>query len=190
MTADDKFLDAFNLKNDDEYDEEYDGEYEEGYEEGYEEEAYDEYDDFEEEPKQKEGGLFGRKKEQNAGEEKQSVFSRMTSPKSSMRTTRSGNQEVCVFKPSTIEDSREITETLLEGKAVIINFEGLHVEISQRIIDFVSGSCYALEGNLQKISNYIFIATPASVDISGDFQDLISSDDASFDLSGLKAPLM
>ena len=101
----------------------------------------------------------------------------------------SGN-EVCIFKPSSIEDSREITETLLSGKAVVINFEGLHVEISQRIIDFISGSCYALDGNLQKISNYIFIATPNSVDISGDFQDLFGGEDNSFDIAGFKSPLI
>ena len=99
-------------------------------------------------------------------------------------------QEVCIFKPSSIEDSREITETLLEGKAVVVNFEGLHVEISQRIIDFISGSCYALDGNLQKISNYIFIATPHSVDISGDFQNLFSNEDGNFDISGFKSPLV
>ena len=45
--------------------------------------------------------------------------------------------------------------------------EGLDVEIAQRIIDFTSGSCYAIGGNLQKVSNYIFIVTPKSVDISG-----------------------
>jgi GTP:adenosylcobinamide-phosphate guanylyltransferase len=39
-------------------------------------------------------------------------------------------------------------------------------------IDFTSGSCFAISGNLQKISHYIFIITPASVDISGDFQDI------------------
>jgi cell division inhibitor SepF len=64
------------------------------------------------------------------------------------------------------------------------------VEISQRIIDFISGSCYALDGNLQKISNYIFIATPNSVDISGDFQDLFGGDDGSFDIAGFKSPLI
>ena len=50
--------------------------------------------------------------------------------------------------------------------------EGLDVDIAQRIIDFTSGSCFAISGNLQKISHYIFIITPASVDISGDFQDI------------------
>ncbi|MBR3246236.1 MAG: cell division protein SepF [Parasporobacterium sp.] len=186
----DKFLDAFNLKNDDEYDE-YDDEFIDEYDEEYDDYA-DDYDDYEEEPK-KEGGLFGKKKDQRPAEEKQSVFSRVASSKSSpapVRSIRNNNQEVCVFKPSSIEDSREITETLLDGKAVVINFEGLHVEISQRIIDFISGSCYALDGNLQKISNFIFIATPASVDISGDFQDLLNTDDASFDIAGFKSPLL
>ena len=49
---------------------------------------------------------------------------------------------------------------------------GIDVELAQRIIDFTSGSCFAISGNLQKISHYIFIITPASVDISGDFQDI------------------
>ncbi len=52
-------------------------------------------------------------------------------------------------------------------------------DIAQRIIDFTSGSCFAMSGNLQKISHYIFIITPASVDISGDFQDILSG---SFDV--------
>ena len=52
--------------------------------------------------------------------------------------------------------------------------EGLDVDMAQRIIDFASGSCYAIHGNLQKISHYIFIITPASVDISGDFQEILS----------------
>ena len=183
----DKFLDAFNLKNDgyeDDYDDEYVDEYDDNYDDGY-----DDYEEFEDEPKKK-GGLFNRDKEARPAEEKQSVFSRVTAPKQTTRTTRNGNQEVCIFKPSSIEDSREITETLLDGKAVVINFEGLHVEISQRIIDFISGSCYALDGNQQKISNYIFIATPASVDIPGDFQDILGTDDSSFYLSGFKYPLL
>ena len=66
----------------------------------------------------------------------------------------------------------EVTETLLANRTVVLNLEGLDVDIAQRIIDFTSGSCFAISGNLQKISHYIFIITPASVDISGDFQDI------------------
>lgn len=87
--------------------------------------------------------------------------------------------EVCVIKPTTVEDAREITETLLANRTVVLNLEGLDVDIAQRIIDFTSGSCFAMSGNLQKISHYIFIITPASVDISGDFQEILSG---SFDV--------
>ena len=87
--------------------------------------------------------------------------------------------EVCVIKPTNVEDAREITETLLANRTVVLNLEGLDVEVAQRIIDFTSGSCFAISGNLQKISHYIFIITPASVDISGDFQEILSG---SFDV--------
>ena len=80
-----------------------------------------------------------------------------------------------------VEDAREITETLLANRTVVLNLEGIEVDVAQRIIDFTSGSCYAIQGNLQKISHYIFIITPASVDISGDFQEILSGS-SSFDV--------
>ena len=85
------------------------------------------------------------------------------------------NMEVCVIKPTGMEDEIEITNTLLNGKTVLINVEGLSVEIAQRIIDFTSGASYAMQGNLQKISNYIFLATPNGVDISGDINNILGS---------------
>lgn len=94
---------------------------------------------------------------------------------SPIRTRKTANDmSVCVVKPRNMEDAREITETLLANCTVVLNMEGLDLDLAQRIIDFTSGSCYAISGNLQKISNYIFIITPASVDVSGDFQDLLS----------------
>ena len=54
------------------------------------------------------------------------------------------------------------------------------VEIAQRIIDFTSGSTFAISGNLQKISNYIFIITPQSVEISGDFPDVFGGGNSEF----------
>lgn len=97
------------------------------------------------------------------------------------KITGSG-MEVCVIKPTSVEDAREITETLLANRTVVLNLEGIDVDIAQRIIDFTSGSCYAISGNLQKISHYIFIITPASVDISGDFQEILSG---SFDVPSI-----
>ena len=82
--------------------------------------------------------------------------------------------KVCVIRPNSIEECREITDTLLSNRTVVLNLEGLDMDIAQRIIDFTSGSCYAMAGNMQKISHYIFIITPSTVDIAGDFQEIIS----------------
>lgn len=95
--------------------------------------------------------------------------------------------EVSLVKPTSIEDAREICDYLLTGKAVVLNMEGIHTEVAQRIIDFTSGATYSMNGNLQKISNYIFIATPDSVELSGDFQDLLNN--GTLDVSGLNIRL-
>ena len=84
------------------------------------------------------------------------------------------DSSVCVFKHTGFDESREIVDTFLEDKTVVMNFEGVDLAISQRILDIVTGACIAVGGNLQKISNYIFIATPASVDVSGEFQDSLT----------------
>jgi cell division inhibitor SepF len=99
-------------------------------------------------------------------------MSKITPMKPGKRQGASG-MEVCVIKPTSVDDAREITETLLSNRTVVLNVEGLDVDIAQRIIDFTSGSCFAISGNLQKITNYIFIITPAAVDISGDFQGIL-----------------
>ena len=171
----DKFLNIMKLSDDDD-----DYENDDFFDE-------DDLEDYEEKPKRK---LFGRDKtneetENFSAEEEEDYESRQTSSQNSKVTPmrRSGRRpqatgmEVCVIKPSSVDDAREITETLLSGRTVILNLEGLDLEIAQRIIDFTSGSCFAISGNLQKISNYIFIITPAAVDISGDFLNIVDSFD-------------
>ena len=101
-------------------------------------------------------------------------------PQQRGKKNMSNGMEVCVIKPTGVDDSREIIDTLLSNRTVLLNMEGLDVDIAQRILDYASGATYAIDGNLQKISNYIFIITPANVDISGDFQNLVDS----FDTSG------
>ncbi len=112
---------------------------------------------------------------------KKTIQPKVTPIRQNMTKKMPGNgMEVCVIKPTSVEDAREITETLLANRTVVLNLEGLDVDVAQRIIDFTSGSCFAISGNLQKISHYIFIITPSSVDISGDFQDIFSN--GSFDM--------
>lgn len=163
MSVIDKFLDVMKLGGDDDYDD------------------YDDYDDFDddyEDEKPAKKGFFKRKKdeEEDDFEDEEPVKAKPQKVTPIRQTPRKqGNgMEVCVIKPTTFEDSREITETLLSNRTVVLNFEGLDVDVAQRIIDFTSGSCYAIGGNLQKVSGYIFLVTPKNVDISGDLQDILS----------------
>lgn len=100
--------------------------------------------------------------------------SKITPMRSSRRASGAPvNMEVCVIKPSSMEDTREIADTLVERSTVILNLEGIDVELAQRIIDFTSGACYSLGGSLQKVSSYIFILGPDGVDITGDLQNIL-----------------
>lgn len=163
----DKFLDFMRLTDDD-YEDEYDEDYEE-----------------EEEPIKisKKKQLKSTKVRESMDDFEDEDLSINESSKPTRRTSRNSSKvvpmrgkdglEVCVIKPTTVDDARDVTDTLVGGRAVILNLEGLHVELAQRIIDFTAGSCYAIDGNLQKVSSYIFIITPKSVEISGDFQEML-----------------
>ena len=92
-----------------------------------------------------------------------------------IRTTSKG-LEVVIMKPATFEDSQEICDMLLSGRAVVVNLEGFDPDIAQRIMDFISGAVYAISGKLHQISRYIFIFSPDNIDISGDYLDLVPVD--------------
>lgn len=104
-------------------------------------------------------------------------------PKPAPKRRSASSMEVSVIKPVSMEDGREICDTLLDDCTVVLNLEGLDVDLAQRIIDFTCGACYSIGGSIQMISSYIFILTPASVDITGDYQTLL--DDA-FDIPAMR----
>ncbi len=171
----DKFLDIMKLSDDDYEDDDF-------FDDDYE-------DDYDDRPAKKK--LFGRSKRDSYDDEADDYnypaerssrrpapaasSNKVTPMRPSSRRPAPVNMEVCVIKPASVEDAREISETLLSGRTVILNLEGLDLEIAQRIIDFTSGSTFAIDGNLQKISNYIFLVTPTNVDISGDLQNLLGT---------------
>ena len=146
-------------------------------------------DDYEDDDKPAKKGLFKKDSYEDDYDEpevqKPRFLPRATSNNKVVPMRR--GMEVSLIKPTSLEDAREICDYLLAGKAVVLNMEGIHTETAQRIIDFTSGATYSMDGNLQKISNYIFIATPQSVELSGDFQDLLSG--GNIDVSGLNIHL-
>lgn len=174
----DKFLNIMKLDDEDYDDDEF-----------FDDDDYD--DDYEKKPKR---SLFHKEKEKDyddydddyevPAKTKSSYSNNKVTPMCQPSRRSSVSMEVCVIKPNSVDDAREITETLLSGRTVILNLEGMDLEVAQRIIDFTSGATFAISGNLQKISNYIFLVTPTNVDISGDLQDLLNT---SFDASSMRS---
>jgi len=80
-----------------------------------------------------------------------------------------------IVQPVSLEDARDISEHLKSKKPVIVNLEEIEKETAQRIVDFLSGTVYALNGNIQKISGEILIIAPNNVDIMGDFKDELTN---------------
>ena len=113
------------------------------------------------------------KQERTERQTRPAASSKITPMRSSRKANQGPNMEVCVIKPSSMEDTREIADTLVDNSTVILNLEGIDVELAQRIIDFTSGACYSLGGSLQKVSSYIFVLGPYNVDITGDLQNIL-----------------
>ena len=80
----------------------------------------------------------------------------------------SSQVRVVILQPNSFEQSQEICEHLKEKKSVIVNLEFVDKEIARRIIDFVSGAVYGLDGNISKVSNSIFLIAPYNYEITNE----------------------
>ena len=76
--------------------------------------------------------------------------------------------KVIISQPNSFEQSEEICEHLKEKKSIIVNLEYVNKDVARRIIDFISGAVYALDGNIQKISNSIFLVAPYNYEITNE----------------------
>lgn len=91
-------------------------------------------------------------------------------PKKNKVVGMPGMQQVRVIisQPSTFEQSEEICEHLKEKKSIIVNLEYVNKDVARRIVDFISGAVYGLDGNIQKISNSIFLVAPFNYEITNE----------------------
>ncbi len=87
--------------------------------------------------------------------------------------TPKASTDVCMIMPRSFDDATTIADMLLNYKAVVLNMEGIDMAAAQRLIDFASGACYTVGGNLQKISKKIFMIVPQNMNLSGDFDQMI-----------------
>lgn len=98
---------------------------------------------------------------------------RSTSTSNKVVSMNGRGSEVYVIKPQEFNEAQTVTDFLKDGKTIVINMEGIELNAAQRIIDFIGGACYALDGTLQAISSNIFIAAPQDIEVSGDLRDEI-----------------
>lgn len=76
--------------------------------------------------------------------------------------------KVVVVEPKTFDEAKSIADHLKNRRQVILNLEKSDRDLAQRIIDFISGTTYALNGSMQKVGTHIFVFAPSHVDISGE----------------------
>ena len=99
--------------------------------------------------------------------EKQSFFSKKNKVVS---IEKANNQPtIVVTKPKCFSGVSEVADQLKQRHPIILDVTGLDTDEAKRTVDFITGTVYGVNGNIQKVSSGIFIATPASFDISGDY---------------------
>ncbi len=74
--------------------------------------------------------------------------------------------KVIVVEPFSFDDAQHVADHLKNRKPVVINFENTEREIAKRMVDFISGTTYALGGTIQKVGNHIFLCAPNNVDVA------------------------
>lgn len=94
----------------------------------------------------------------------------VTNKKSSKSVGPNGNKMVLV-EPRAYSESQQIADHLKKRNAVVVNLKRVTADQAKRIIDFLSGTLYAIGGDLQKLGNGIYLCTPKNVDVEGRMSD-------------------
>ena len=90
-----------------------------------------------------------------------------------LHTGSSANrQEVVLFRPGSFNDTSKAADDLRDHKAVIVNMENVDKAMARRVVDFLSGCVYALDGDVKKIAQSAYLFCPHNMEISGDLETL------------------
>ncbi|MBQ6832227.1 MAG: cell division protein SepF [Oscillospiraceae bacterium] len=144
----------------------------------YSEEDYDDYDDelegFDDE-QQEEAPQSARRSSPFAGPRSaESTFNNSPSHSSGFNgqvlNMGSGKQEVVLFHAKTFDDAAKASDELRKKKAIILNMENVDKALTRRVVDFLSGSVYALDGSVKKIAQSTYLFCPHNMDIVGDLE--------------------
>ena len=156
--------------------------------EEYDEEMDEEMDEFEEQEEPQASAPRGRRASPFAAEEDTAASASAASAASAERSSApgfngqilnmgSGKQEVVLFHAKTFDDAAKASDELRRKKAVILNMENVDKALTRRVVDFLSGSVYALDGSVKKIAQSTYLFCPHNMDVVGDLETLqIESD--------------
>ncbi len=144
----------------------------------YPEDDYDEYDDEEsdigfEEEAEKRPAPARRTPAFNVATEETPVAKPATSTGFSGQVVSLGNrQEVVLFHPATFNDTSKAADDLRSKKAVIVNMENVDKAMARRVVDFLSGCAYAVDGKVKKVAQSTYLFCPHNMDVVGDLENL------------------
>ena len=89
------------------------------------------------------------------------------------------SSKVILYEPRAYAEAQEIADHLKSRRAVVVNLQRIQHDQAKRIIDFLSGTVYAIGGDIQRIGTNIFLCTPENVDVSGNISDIVTDDELS-----------
>ena len=84
----------------------------------------------------------------------------------------SGKQEVVLFHAKTFDDAAKAADELRKKKAVILNMENVDKALTRRVVDFLSGAVYAVDGSVKKIAQSTYLFCPHNMDVVGDLENV------------------
>lgn len=94
----------------------------------------------------------------------------------SLSTIQQSPAKVVLCEPRNYDEVQEIADNLLNKRAVVINLQQVDLEQGMRIVDFLSGTVYAIKGDIQKLGLKTFLCTPDTVDVSGSITETMYDD--------------
>lgn len=100
---------------------------------------------------------------------------RSSSPREGKVVSLGGQSQVVLVKPERFETAAEIVDQLRGKRAVLINLETTPKDVTRRLVDFLSGAAYAIDGKVKKVAANTYIITPPNVDLVGDLMDELES---------------
>ena len=120
--------------------------------------------------KQMMNGYSEEEVEENDIEDKRSFGRKNGTNNKVVSMPQQGGQAIkmVISQPTTFEQSDEICAFLKERKSIIVNLEYVNKDVARRIVDFISGGVYALDGYIQKVSNSIFLVAPSNYEITNE----------------------